>query len=265
MKDTGKKELEGRIFVMVSFVIYEKKKENRDLYIKIIRKFLYTSPDYYKIYEYDKYNLEVLEEIRHIEGARIYILNVDTPGPSVCDIARKLRSEGDFVSPIILLTESDRKLGLEKLRNVLYLDFISINEKFIFSLMNSLRDAYRMMTRYSVYTFSAFDEIYRIPYDDIYLIKKNLNDDSVTIYTKDDSYLNYITIKAVEESLVKDARFFKIHRSCIINIFNISSYDKKSNTIIFKNGMQTNLVSKYKKAELVKRLKDFDYEEVKCR
>lgn len=241
---------------MVSFIIYDNDSNMRELYIKIIRKFLYNTSDYYRIYEFDKYNLEVQEKIKHIEGTRIYLINIDVPGPNGLDLARKIRDYGDFISPIILLTSKDKRSIYDNLQNILFLDIIKQDDRIIRNLMISLRDAYKIVTRHSVYTFSAFDEVYRIPYNDIYYIKKNINDDSVTIYTKDDSYLDYITVKGIEK-LLKDPRFFKVHRSCIINLYNVASYDRKGNIVIFNNGMQINLVSRHNKAILAERLKEY--------
>lgn len=247
---------------MISFVIYERNKDKKDLYIKIIKKFLFDREDHYEIYDYDKYSSEVEEEINHIEGARIYLLNLDSPKDDACVMARRIRQSGDIISPIILLTAHEKSSFIDRLANTLYLDILTTDENIIGSLMSSLKEAHRIVTKYAVYSFSVYDEIFRIPFDDIYYIRKNLNDDSVTIYTKDDTYLNYITIKRIEEILARDPRFFKIHRSCILNIYNVSSYDRKNNVVIFNNGLHINLVSKYKKAALVHRLQEFKREKI---
>lgn len=245
-------------FIMLSFIICEENSEMRTVYSGLIKRFLYTNFDHYKIYEYSRFTLAAEEEISHIEGARIYILNIDTSGPSVIDMARKIREDGDYISPIILLTHRDRASLIDELKHILYLDILPIDGSISMGLLKSLREAYKIVTRHAVYTFTAFDELYRIPYDDINYIVKNSYDDTVTIYTKDDSYLNYITINKIEALLASDNRFFKSHRSCILNLYNVTSYDKKSNTIIFKNGTTTNIISRHKKAELTRRLKGFD-------
>lgn len=231
----------------------------RSLYTSIIKKFFYTRLDHYKIYEYDKYNSKMKEMITKIGGLKIYIINIDMVGPSPLEIARNIR-EVDFINQIILVTGKDKRQVIDKLSNILFLDFISIDDNLIKSLYKSLRDAYRIATRYSAYTFCSFDEVYRILYKDIYYIEKNTNDDSVTIYTKDDSFINYVTIKSVKEALKEDIRFLKVHRSCIVNLYNISSYDKKNNTLVFNNGQSISLVSRNNKTLLIERLRDFNNE-----
>ncbi len=242
---------------MVSFIIYDDDVCLRNLYNKIIKKFLYTTTEYYKIIEFEKYNFAISEKMKHIEGARIYIINVDVVGPNPLDLARKIREEGDFTSPIILVTKRYRASVIDDIQNVLFLDILEANKDFVENMLKCLKNAHKIITRHSVYTFSVFDEVYRIPYRDIYFIKKNLRDDSVTIYTKDDSYLHYITVKAIEKLLSKDPRFFKAHRSCIINLYNVSSYDRKCNIVVFKNGMTVNLVSRQNKSILAQKLKEY--------
>ncbi len=239
---------------MISLILYDNDKNRREVYIKIVKKFLYKTLDYYKIYEFDRYSLKVEESFKHIGGTKIYIINIDGESPNSLNIARKIRDDGDFNSPIILTTKNAKEKVVDNLQNILFLDIISDDENMIAGIFKSLKDAYNIVKRNDVYTFSAFDEIYRIPYSDINFIMKNINDDSVTIYTKDDTYLDYITVKKLETLLRKDPRFFKSHRSCILNLNNVSSYDKKHNLVIFKDGMTTNLISRHNKMLLSERL-----------
>lgn len=238
---------------MTNFIIFDSDTKRRELYTKVIKRFLFTSMDYYNIYEFG--GLDVAKDsIEHLGGTKIYLINIDDEGGLV--FSKKIRTSGDYISPVILFTSKSREKVIVNLRNVLFLDVIEIADSLVKELMKSLIVSYIIVTRHSVYTFTSFDELYRLPYNDIFYIQKNLNDDSVTIYTGDDTYLNYVTIKKVEEQL-KDCRFFKVHRSCIINLYNVSSFDRKSNTIIFKNGMKINLVSRYNKPKLIERLNDY--------
>lgn len=239
---------------MVSFIIYDDDKYRKELYMKTIKKFLYPTCDCYKIYEFESYNKETERELKHIEGARVYIIDLDVRGVDPLKIARKVRDNRDFISPIILISSRKKAELLDHLQNILFLDIISEDEKIINNLYKSLCDAYKIINRHSVYTFSIFDEIYRIPYEDINYIIKNINDDSVTIFTKDDTYIDYITVKKLETKLCRDPRFFKSHRSCILNLYNVSFYDRKNNTVVFKDGTKTDLVSRNNRAHLAKKL-----------
>lgn len=247
---------------MLNIIIYEKNEIRKRNYNRIIKNFFYGKNDFYRIYEFDKYTEEMKEQIHKIDGVRIFLINVDDKTSKGLDIARAIRHAGDFISPIVLLTMKDKKDFVDKFQNILFLNIINVDEDLIRELTYSLKDAFKIATRHSVLTFSIFDEVYRIPYNDIYYIKKNVRDDSVTIYTKDDSFLHYASVKSLEKVLMDDVRFFKAHRSCIINLYNVTSYDRKDNIVEFKNGQKIDYVAHTKKSKLSERLKDFSNDSV---
>lgn len=61
------------------------------------------------------------------------------------------------------------------------------------------------------------------------------------------------TINKLADIVRNDPRFFKTHRSCIINLNNVINYDIENNIIKFKHG-ETNLISRTQKEELKARL-----------
>ncbi len=253
---------EGRLFSVINIIIYEMDEIRKRNYNKIIKNFFYGKNDCYRVYEFDKYTKEMREQVHKIDGVRIFLINIDDKSYKGLDIARQIRQTGDLISPIILLTMKDKKIFIDKLQNVLFLNIIKVDEELIKELTLSLKDAFNIATRHSVYTFSIFDEVYRVPYNDIYYIKKNARDDSVTIYTKDDSFLHYASVKNIEKILMDDIRFFKSHRSCIINLYNVTSYDRKDNIVEFKNGQKINYVAHTKKSKLAERLKNFNNDSI---
>lgn len=245
---------------MITFCIYTSSKLEGMKYSEIVERFLFTKDDQYKIVLFNNHSNNIIEEINDISDSKIFLLDIDVNIPfGGLEIAKNIRHNGDFTSPIILLTEDRKKISIGKLKNVLYLDILnkSYPDK---ALLSVLHVAYKIVTRYSILSFSIFDELYRLPYDQICFIEKNRYNDTVTIHTIDDTYQNYISIKSLEVKLMKDPRFYKSHRSCIINVYNVISFDKKSNTVIFKNGLTTNLVARHKKRLLVDRLNEIDGE-----
>ncbi len=239
---------------MISFIMIEKDTKKRELYTKVIKKFLYTSDDYYDVYEFEIYNKDTVQKLSKIEGQKIYLLSDEIPGINGFELARNIRIMGDVSSPIILFTNSKEICTPEITKNTLILNIIHKDSDVVLELWDSLHFAYRCLTKHSALTFSIFDELYRLPYDDIYYIEKNINDDTVTIFTKDDTYTLYISIKQLEKKLIDDPRFFTSHRSCILNTFNVQAYDKRDNLVIFNNGLTTKLVCRSKKKLLVNRL-----------
>lgn len=240
---------------MISFIIFEANAYMRDVYVKVIKKFLYTARDYYKIHEFSDYNCQTWSKIKKIEGKRIYLISTNIRGINGFDLARRIREEGDVTSPIIMLIEKRKRPDIKNVKGTMLLNIIEQNDKLIKELLESIETAYKISTTYKVLTFSLFDEVYRVPYEDIYFIKKNIRDDTVTIYTKDDTYMYYKSIKKMSEQLNNDARFIRCHRSCILNIYKVSSYNTKDNIVTFDDGTTINLISREHKKELSERLK----------
>ncbi len=241
---------------MISFIIFESDFELGELYEKVIKKFLITASDPYEICIFRKYDDEVKKALSDRPGPKVFLMNLDAMEFSATDIARRIRHEGDLESQIILLTKNKKEEVLEDLYAVLYLDLISIDEKTGQYLMRSVRDAYSIVKRNRAFTFTIFDEVYRLPYDEIYFIMKNKRSNTVTIFTKDDTFLYYNSLKKIAKDLTQDPRFFQASRSSILNLNNVLSFDKKSNTVTFKNGMTTDLISRKYRPILENRMKE---------
>lgn len=239
---------------MINFIIYDNDGHRKMLFSRIIKTFMFKASNSYKIYEFDETDRDVIKSIKHLDGAKIFIISIDSKGTKPLKIARKIREYNDFSSPIILVSKKNRVDLIEHLQNILFLDIIIEDENVSSKLLNDLKNAFKIINSRAVYQLNIYDEIYRIPYDDINYIIKNINDDSVTIHTKDDTYTEYITVKKLEKILEKDPRFFKSHRSCIINVYNVSLYDRKNNTISFYNGDVINMISRQNKKSLATRL-----------
>lgn len=240
---------------MAKFIILDSSEQNRNIYINIIKKFTYTSKEHYDISEHGKYNSETIGDINSERIDKIYVINSMFDERSGFSIARTIRTNGDLESQIIIVCDKDFKLNSNLIKNTLILGIIKCDYNFVNNFYDAIISAHKILMRHSALTFSSYDEIYRIPYDSIYMVEKNYKDDSVTIYTKDDSINRYATIKAAMEEMLNDFRFFKCSRSCIINLHKIVSYDCVNNIIYFDNGMTTNKISTREKTILKDRLK----------
>lgn len=243
---------------MINFIICVNDNEVRRQLVLTTKNFLYKTLDCYKIHEFETYNHTVQGEIDHIKGIKIYLLDLDNPSCDVLSMAKNARSNGDFDSQIILLTRRQKGEVFDDLNNILYLDLLTMDECFEKELIKSIMSAHGIVTRHSAYGFSSYDEVYRIPYDDIYMINKRQNSDTVDIITRDDSYVQNASLKTVYEGLKSDPRFLLVHRSSIINVHKVTLYDIKSNTVYFDNGLDSNLVSRDKKPSLIMALKNLD-------
>ena len=243
---------------MIKFIILDKSPYMRDVYVKTIKKYMYTSLSHSEIVEYNKWSSSIYNDINTRNVDKIYIINSVFDNKDGFAIARKIRNSGDLESQIIMVCSVNYKLNFDIIKGTLILSAIKQDENIVSNLYKSISAAYKILMRHTALTFSSFDEVYRIPYDNIYLVEKNYKDDSVTIYTKDDSINRYVAIKTIMQELSDDPRFLKTNRSCIINLHKVVSYDCISNTIYFDNGMTTKQLSTRERQNFKNRLKMYN-------
>lgn len=238
---------------MINFVLYEDGKEMRERYKKIILKLIGPNNNNFKIIEIDKYNQEAEKKLSNIVGNKIYLLDVEVPGKSGLDLARKIRNDGDWDSQIIVITSHEQYSNIGYTSKLLMLDFISKYSNIEKELKETLGVAVGIFTKQKSITFTLNGELYQIPYNQILYIEKSLNNNNCKIVTNDGEYFTRDTIQHLEEILSNDQRFMKTHRSCIVNLSNVSSIDLANNIIFFPN-KQIDLIARNKKRELKERL-----------
>ncbi len=238
---------------MINFVLYEDGKEMRERYKKIILKLIGPNNNNFKIIEIDKYNQEAEKKLSNIVGNKIYLLDVEVPGKSGLDLARKIRNDGDWDSQIIVITSHEQYSNIGYTSKLLMLDFISKYSNIEKELKETLGVAVGIFTKQKSITFTLNGELYKIPYNQILYIEKSLNNNNCKIVTNDGEYFTRDTIQHLEEILSNDQRFMKTHRSCIVNLSNVSSIDLANNIIFFPN-KQIDLIARNKKRELKERL-----------
>lgn len=238
---------------MINFVLYEDGKEMRERYKKIILKLIGANNNNFKIIEIDKYNQEAEKKLNNIDGNKIYLLDVEVPGKSGLDLARQIRNNGDWSSQIIVITSHEQYSNIGYTSKLLMLDFISKYSDIEKELRETLGVAVGIFTKQKSITFTLNGELYQIPYNQILYIEKSLNNNNCKIVTNDGEYFTRDTIQHLEETLSNDQRFMKTHRSCIVNLSNVSSVDLANNIIFFPN-KQIDLIARNKKRELKERL-----------
>ena len=220
---------------MINFVIYEDEKRFRDQYISVILRVMGNERQNYKILEFDHYADDV-KKILNTNGQNIYFLDVEVPGKSGLDLARDIRNRNDWLSPIIVITTHDNLQKSAFSRRLLAIDFISKFDCFNDNLGKALLDSYIMVTTFKSLKTQKDGEFKQIYYNDILYIKKDNDDIDTKVYLQDG---NYIEIKEpigkLEEILSEDPRFFRTHRSCIVNISKIKNVDLVCGVINFEN------------------------------
>ena len=238
---------------MIKFVVCDDQEEFRKKISFHIDKVLLGSKVEYEIEEFSKYDKKFEKIINDEISTKIYILDIELPGVSGIDIARKIR-KNDWNSIIIMVT-AHSELGYEALKaQIMLLDFISKFDNCDKNIENVLKKAIINADKKKIVSFESMGTLYRIYIDDIIYVLKDTVDRKCIIKT---TYNEVVVNKTMNEMIIElDKRFYLSHRSCLVNTDKIRKIDFKDNVIYFQNGESINLISRDRK----KGLKDY----VKC-
>ena len=231
---------------MINFIIYEDDKKWQKYYKNCILKIIGQTNLKYNILTIEKYDKDVNTKINNLIGKKIYLLDLKVPGKSGLDFARKIRSFGDWISPIIIITSHKYFKNEGYTSKILMLDFIVKEEKITNQIIDSIKLALKINENKKSFNFNLNNEFYQIPYEDILYFEKNKNNNYVSIITKQKSYKIKESIKNLSNKFEKIPFLFQTHQSCIINLNNITEINFTNNIIYFSN-TYTNLLSRDKK------------------
>ena len=239
---------------MIKFVVYEDEKVFRNNIKTVIKDVMKQNEKEYIVKEFDKFDDKLKQEITSKTPA-IYILDIEVPDSiSGIDLARKIRKQ-DWNS-IILMVTSHADLGYEALKaQIMLLDFISKYNDYKISMERALNKAISKLDNKKVLIFESNNITYKIYTDDILYIVKDTVDRKIIIKTEYNQIVINETLINIEKML--DKRFFKSHRSCLVNVDKIVKIDWKDNLIYFTNGEVIDYISKYKKKGLKEYVSSF--------
>ena len=133
-------------------------------------------------------------------------------------------------------------------QKLLMVDFISKFDDLDNKLFACYREIYEIFNSNKCLSFKQDGEIVRIPYNDILFVEKNTIDDYLLIETESNEVKFKSNIAIVEKLLSDDTRFFKTHRSCIVNTFKITKLNSSLPIIYFGNKYTTCLSRDRRKA-----------------
>mgnify|MGYP002620361933 CR=1 FL=1 len=225
----------------MNFIIYEKEYYYEQLFKKTILHCMLNSMIDYSIKIYSRYTWKEMKS-----GCKIYILDMELSRSSGLDFAMKIRSSGDWLSPIVLVSKTKRISGYTC--KLLRLDFILKNEK-LSERLKEIIEISLFMTHYRKnISFQYRGESHTILYDDILYIEKKLNDNCSFIVTKDREVCIPKSIQTLCNEL-DHTTFIKTHRSCLINIHNVNYVDFENGIISFGD-KETDLLSRNRKKAL---------------
>lgn len=234
---------------MVNFIIYDKDKSFRELYISIILKIIGNKNLAYEIIELEKCTDKTVDTIKNLCGKKIFIVDVEGNGLSGLDLIKRIRDDNDWESPIIISTTHDKLEYSVLSSRLLVLSYVSKYFDCGRNVKDSLLMALRIIDKNKSLNFQYNGEIYQIPFKDILYIERNTDIDISIIHAKNRKIEINKTINELEDILRYENAFLKTHRSCIVNIQNITDF-KLDDSIIKFDKKTINLITRDKKKEL---------------
>ena len=236
---------------MINFVICEDEKDIRKIEVAEITKFMMNYDIDYKIHEYSTYDKNFYEYAKK-EEFKVYLLDIVTGKTSGIDAARRIREEYDDWTSVIMMVTSHPEYKYEVLSSRLYLlDFVNKLNDMENKIQEDLNIAMKHYDkRHKQLKFIYNRSYYNIELREIIYIEKEPDSKRCIISTKYGKEIIPGTLDSIYNKL--DNRFIKTHKSLIVNLDELRSFDIKSSKITFKNGETSYLVSRNRKKELIK-------------
>ena len=233
------------VSTMFHFILYEDDPSMITKYTEVIQKLFDGYKNCYEIHP--AYHHDDIKKYESIKEQKIYIIDIEVPGCSGLELAKKIRNSGDWRSPIIIISNYENFQHTDFTKKMLTLDFISKKDDVSLRLFETLSLSYQILTAHRTFCFQQNNEIYQIPFRDILYFEKVLHENTCSLVTLNGNYIVHSSISNIEKKLGNDLRFFKTHQSCIVNLHNVELVDLKKRKIDFCNGKEINLLSRDKR------------------
>lgn len=231
----------------MDFVVCDDDSFFRKNIIKVIDKIIISSDVNYKTYEFSTYNKD-FEKLINKKKPKIYILDIEIKNSiSGIDIARKIRKV-DWDSIIIIVT-SHSELSFQVMKaQIMLLDFISKFDNFEGSLKQAINKALELVDKKKIIKVENKGVSYIVYIKDILYIERDTVDRKCFIHTSYGSVPISKTLNELQDEL--GSNFYMSHRSCLVNLNNISKIDWKESIIYFNDNISTSLLARDRKKGL---------------
>lgn len=176
------------------------------------------------------------------ERADCYFLDIELSSQiNGLELANKIR-QFDPQSSVIFVTSHAEMLQLTFTYKLAALDYIvkREGEELSYQLVTALEAAYRRYEQLGAvgeghyFQIKIGELIKNIPYDEIYCFLTSTQIHKLQLQAKNGQYEFYGNLKDIIERL--DERFYRCHKSCIINTEHIQQIDKKGRMVTMANG-----------------------------
>ena len=225
---------------MVNFIICEDNKELNKQYQNIIDKLCISLKISYQTHVFFDYDEDFFKIMKQDLPFKIYILDIEADSCKGTEVASKIRRK-DLKSFIIFITSHYLKYSKKLLESkYMFLKYINKDDDYKKILEEAIYSVICDLDKNHIISIKKKDITYKFEDTDIiYLYYENRKTHIVTSQYEIDTSQS---LKYFFNILPK--HFFYSHKACIVNINKICRVDKTNKKIIFKNGLETNLLSK---------------------
>lgn len=193
--------------------------------------------------------MEVLECVKQQKQAGLYFLDVELKGGlDGFQLAEKIR-EYDPRGFIVFITTHEEMSYLTFRYKVEAMDYILKErpEEIPERILECLKKAQERLSssKNLIHKVLAVEEGGRkmlVKQQDIYCIKTCGTSHKIRIYTENSFYEFTNSLKEIQNRL--DSNFFQIHKSCIVNLEKVDSFDKKEKVLFLKNGQKCSVAAR---------------------
>ena len=235
---------------MIELIICEDEKDFAKKYQEIAEKVLMNYDIEYKFNIFSGYTNN-WKKVAKKNNFKIYILDLKTKEGSGLDAARYIREEIDDWQSMIIVVTAYPEFKFEALgKRLMLVDFVNKFDNFEHRLTQAIQISLKNFDkRPNSLKYTYKKTVYNIEFSKIIYIEKEQDNKRCIIKTTEKDFYIQGNLSQVEKLL--DKRFIKCNRSFIVNLEQVSSYDKKNNILHFKNGIDLYAVSRNHKKEII--------------
>lgn len=226
---------------MINFIICDDEVEITDIVKKVVTQAMFKTNIEYKTYIFNDYNEKFDSILNSRLENKVYILDIEVNSKSGIEIAKKIRNS-DWDSVILILTAHYELEILAYKSKILLFDFISKFDLYDKKMIDTINTCVNQKLSNNQLCIKVNRRYEQINFKDILYIAYDSFSRKTKVYTFNKCYDTNTSLKEIKTKL--KGNFIYSHKSCIVNMSNVKTIDKKTHTIVFSNKVKIDLLSR---------------------
>ena len=235
---------------MINFIVCDDEKSITETLKRIITKIMFSTNINYRLHIFNEYDSKFNKVLKSDLENKIYILDIVVGNKSGLDIAKEIR-KNDWNSIILILTAHNELEYIAYKSKILLFDFISKFELYEKQMIDTINICVNNITNEDKLKVRVDRKYEQIKFDNILYITYESYNRKLRIVTKSNEYEVNETLKSIKERL--KGKFIFTHRSCIVNLENVKTFDFINRKIYFTSNTEIDLLSR----RYVKEVKEY--------